>query len=590
MIINSRLARTVTLFLFLLTIASWAQVDLDKVVAVEQSVEKDSFRLVLQTDKRAPQASAYFLSGPDRLVVDLTDATVAAELPSEPFHPMIRSWSLTQNTLNRARLTVVLNYRPSVSEIKMESNPSERRVVVEIPTDSGFQEEMAITPGITWHRNDTFMAGRWVRQCRLYFDPLDPEIEVILGLANEKIDAREKLSSMVERYGAVAGINGGFFDAHAGALGLVYKDGKMLAPHVSRRPPRSAFGLTRDGRALFGRLAANGQRITDLDGGDWSKAWMALGCGPRLMQDGVARITADLEELGRKGNDITRVAARTAVGQTHSGQLLFATVSGYHDNHREGVQFEPLVEWLKELGVKNAVNYDGGASVDMVIGSHIVSDGPANTTQEKPVATALLVKDSRPTLFPEKVEWQIANSTMPADGKSTQEISVRLQKASGEAVPDGTEVRFFGYGMQVEPALTKTSGGVARTTVRSARNSGKARLSVFAGPLSDRQEITMVPGELERFMIVESSAKKNTKKPNTQTVTLKVLATDAWGNSLPSVPFETTIDGAAGPDLVTDAGGVTTLEVDLPNTGGEFTIQHQRAKATHRVAPLTISP
>lgn len=573
------------LFLFS-TLTATAQVDLDKIVAVRQSTEGDTVKLVVETQKRVPRASAYFLSGPDRLVVELNDTLGSPSLGTKPASGMITSWGLKPSALNRCKLIVNLAYAPSSSEVKVSTLSAPPRVVVEFSARTEIREKVALTKGVTWIREDVVVSGRWTRFNRLLFDPEDPEVEVLLGLAQEKTNARETVSSMVRRYGALAGINGGFFASNGGALGLVYREGQMLAPHVSRRPPRSGFGITKDGKALFGRIAATGQKIKDLDGGDWSDAWIALGGGPRLMQDGLAKITSDLEELGPKGNDITRLAARTVVGLNREGKLLFATVTGYRDNHREGLQFGPLVNWLKGENVVEAVNFDGGASVDMVIGDHIVSDGPGNRTKEKPVATALLLKDQRERMDCQQATWNFEQTWLPADGTSECALDLALLTASGKPVADGTPVRLMARGVVVEPSVGKTEGGRFRTTVRSVINPGQGVLTLMVGPLTEHKSFTLRSGPVEKFVIQQNKPAAVKDAENTQRVLVKVQALDTWGNSVQGEAFECSLDGGEKSQFTTGDNGIMSLELDLPRSGGQFTVHHSSGEVPHRIGPL----
>ena len=578
--------KRIVTFLLLLALPAWAQVELDKVVAVRHSVQGETVRLVIETEKRVPQASVYFQTGPDRLVVEFNDTLSTISPGSKPPVSMVQSWSLKPTALNRCQLTLNLAYAPPSSELKVSTLESPPRLVVDFQAETGVRDKFALTPGITWVREDTIMAGRWTRLNRLLFNPADPAVEVVLGLANETTNAREPLSSMLKRYDAVAGINGGFFARNGGALGLVYRDGRMLAPHVSRRPPRSGFGLTRDRRVLFGRIAAAGSAIKDLDGGDWSNAWFALGGGPRLVKNGLAQITADLEELGPKGNDITRVAARSLVGLTSDEQLMFATVTGYRDNHSEGAQFGPVVGWLKSLGVKEAVNFDGGASVDMVIGPHIVSDGPGNRTKEKPVATALLVRDKREKLFCQNASWSLSSSSIPADGTTETPLRVALTTADGKPVPDGMPVRFFGRGVAVEPANCVTQNGEVQTQVKSVRRPGQAIVTLTAGPLTESKSITLRGGQAERVHVAQTEARAVKDAESTQRAVIKVQTVDQWGNPVSGESFECSLNGGDKAEFKTGENGVMALEVDLPNAGGFFTVFHRSGNVRHDIGPL----
>lgn len=565
--------KVLALLLLALVTTAGAEQEFAKLVRVDERVENDRLRLILRTDKGLPSVSAFFATAPDRLEIELNDTLPEAVLGASPSSRLVSGWSLTRSGLNRTRLTLKLRQRPPYSEIKVMEVADPPHIVVEIPDTDQWNESFAITDGLRWIREDRYVGGRWTRLNRLQFHPKDPQLEVVVGLAKERTDARETLTSMVSRYDAVAGINGGFFAGGGGALGLVYREGRMLVPHVSRRPPRSGFGLTKDGRALFGRLAATGPTIKDLDGGDWSQAWLALGGGPRLLKEGAARITADLEELGPKGNDITRVAARTVVGMEPDGRLTFATVTGYHDNHREGVQFGPLVGWLKSLGITEAVNFDGGASVNMVVGPHIVSDGPANASSEKPVATALLLRDKRPKIYPNTLSWNVSKSTLPADGESYCDISLVVRTPSGEAVPDGTVVRLFARNGRVEPALLKTKNGKVDARFYSVRKPGQAIVQAFAGPVNSQQMFSLRAGITEQLLITTTDAKP-AKDKNFQIATVVVETVDQWGNGVPSQRVSCSLDGGEPVLADTDKNGLIAFDAELPADGGHFTVTH----------------
>lgn len=566
-----------------------AEVELDTIRDVRSSYQKNTLRLVVETGRK-PEASVFFSTGPEALVVEFNDAVPGTQKMPRVRHSMIRSLGLKRISLNRSRLVLGLNYRPGDSGFTVETLENPCRLVVELPLDGPERKEkLALTSGVDWIREDRLMAGRWVRLNRLQFDPADPAIEIILGLAREKTNARETVSSMVKRHGALAGINGGFFASGGGALGLVYRDGRLLVPHVARRPPRSGFGLSSRGKPMIGRLASTGRSVKDLDRNqEWSDAHLALGGGPRLIQDGKARITAKQEELGPGGNDITRVAARTVVGITKGDKLVFATVAGFRDNHSQGAKFEPVVSWLKSLGVEEAVNFDGGASVDMVVGDHIVSDGPANTSKEKPVATALLVKDSRERLYPSRVRWEVGSTRLPADGKATQKVKATLTSPAGRPVPDGTKVRLFAHNLEVTPARAKTENGQVEFTVKSVLRPGKGRLTLEAGPLKEVRSFQLEEGKPVRLQLLEGSREPITvEKEKMQLVKMKVQLTDGWGNPCRNAPLGVIIDGSEPFPFRTDGEGMMVLDVQAYPDGGLLKVTNPDAgSASYRIPAL----
>ena len=60
---------------------------------------------------------------------------------------------------------------------------------------------------------------------------------------------RDVVGRLAARTGALAAINGGFFAGTGDPLGLQISDGELISEPY---PGRSGFGITRDGRALWG--------------------------------------------------------------------------------------------------------------------------------------------------------------------------------------------------------------------------------------------------------------------------------------------------------------------------------------------------
>jgi hypothetical protein len=118
----------------------------------------------------------------------------------------------------------------------------------------------------------------------------------------------------------------------------------------------------------------------------WENLFHLMGGGPRLLRQGQMSLTAEQE---RFRPDITQGRApRTAFGIGRQGEWLLLVADG-RQRHSKGLTLTELAQLLKEKGAWEALNFDGGGSSAMVIGSQVVnqpSDG-----QERPVASALLL-------------------------------------------------------------------------------------------------------------------------------------------------------------------------------------------------------
>ena len=111
-----------------------------------------------------------------------------------------------------------------------------------------------IAPGVRqWSFERTNWEGKSIKGYVLEVDPKQKYTEIRTVMGNEVIGSKETLSSMAERTGAVAAINGGFFDTVTGMpVGNVFIDGK--AEYVSDIL-KTSFGFTYGGGVKIGYLA-----------------------------------------------------------------------------------------------------------------------------------------------------------------------------------------------------------------------------------------------------------------------------------------------------------------------------------------------
>ncbi|ADQ13926.1 phosphodiester glycosidase family protein [Halanaerobium hydrogeniformans] len=90
-----------------------------------------------------------------------------------------------------------------------------------------------------------------------------------------------------------------------------------------------------------------------------------LGGGPQLLRDGEIEITGEAERF--QSDILNYRAPRTALGITENQRLIMLTVDGRQQDTSIGMTLEELAEFLQELGVKDAMNLDGGGSSRMVV-------------------------------------------------------------------------------------------------------------------------------------------------------------------------------------------------------------------------------
>jgi hypothetical protein len=82
---------------------------------------------------------------------------------------------------------------------------------------------------------------------------------------------------------------------------------------------------------------------------------------------------------------------RTVIGVDGRGFIWLAAVDGRQPDHSVGMTFAELLVLCDRLGLRDALNLDGGGSTTMVVQGRIVNR-PSDATGPRPVSDAILVK------------------------------------------------------------------------------------------------------------------------------------------------------------------------------------------------------
>ncbi len=107
----------------------------------------------------------------------------------------------------------------------------------------------------------------------------------------------------------------------------------------------------------------------------WNQIKHAVCGGPRLVSDGKVNINGKEEKFDH--SIVHGRHPRTAVALTFSGDLLFIVVDG-RSQRSAGMKLDELALYLRRLGVRHAINLDGGGSSSMIVKGRTVnrpSDG-----------------------------------------------------------------------------------------------------------------------------------------------------------------------------------------------------------------------
>ncbi|WP_329959248.1 phosphodiester glycosidase family protein [Paenibacillus athensensis] len=192
----------------------------------------------------------------------------------------------------------------------------------------------------------------------------------------------ERITSMVQRSGAVAGINGGGFVDPDGLgngfapIGVIMSGGSILYTDQDGSVPQHIVGFTKEGTLIIGKYTIN--ELLKLGVTD------AVSFYPRVIANGKPLITSGDGGWGR--------APRTAIGQKADGTVIFIVIDG-RQTHSVGATLKEVQDLFMEDGVINAGFLDGGASSEMVVDGELVTS-PSSRYGERRLPSAFLVFDN----------------------------------------------------------------------------------------------------------------------------------------------------------------------------------------------------
>ncbi|MEK3793692.1 phosphodiester glycosidase family protein [Paenibacillus sp. FSL R7-0204] len=208
----------------------------------------------------------------------------------------------------------------------------------------------------------------------------DPK-KVRLGVPG-KIGSGEKVSSMVARTGAIAGVNGGgFADPNWKGngfkpIGLVISQGKLFYNGLGGKKSTQIVGIDKEGKMVAGNYT--------LDQLSKMGVQEAVTFQPRIIVNGKGQIKNAAEGWG--------IAPRTAMGQRADGALIFVVIDGRQPGYSIGANLYDVQQIMLKHGAVIAANLDGGSSTVLVKDNEIVNK-PSSQYGERYLPTAFLVFD-----------------------------------------------------------------------------------------------------------------------------------------------------------------------------------------------------
>jgi exopolysaccharide biosynthesis protein len=228
---------------------------------------------------------------------------------------------------------------------------------------------------------------RWKGKKIYVYDPTT--IRVVVP---SKSGEGERITSMVARTGAVAGVNGGGFDDPSGLgngfapIGLIISGGEILYTGYTSSIPQQVVGFTDKGIMMVGKYSINEllqMHVTE-----------AVTFAPRIIANGVPLI--------KSGNGGSGVQPRTAVGQRADGVVIFVVIDGRQASSIGATEKEVQDLFVQE-GAINAGFLDGGASSELVTQQDGLLTNPSSRFGERRLPSAFLVFDDPKTYIATKV-------------------------------------------------------------------------------------------------------------------------------------------------------------------------------------------
>lgn len=183
-----------------------------------------------------------------------------------------------------------------------------------------------------------------------------------------------------ENYGVIGGINGGYF-AGAKPIGVLRRQGHM--DNAKFWPGRSAFGWNDKGETIF----IDGRDVADIaNDSRFDKYTEMLQAGPLLVKNGA--VVDNTENI--QDNVLNKRHPRTLVG-TDGKRVLWAVIDGRDNIHSVGATIEETRKFCGWLGIKTALNLDGGGSSSLWWRGMTFTKPSNSGDQERPIPYAVLM-------------------------------------------------------------------------------------------------------------------------------------------------------------------------------------------------------
>lgn len=212
------------------------------------------------------------------------------------------------------------------------------------------------------------------------------------GGCNAKNPVVKKVRETASSKNCRVAINAGFFNTHTHkCYGDIVSNSRIVQTTNYRN---AHFGITKDNFLTIGYL--NEKQLHNFKELVTGAIWIVRN-GSLYVKESIKSECADIQETDSHLTYFANVrSARTCIGVKEDGTVVIFQVEG--KTGEKGLNLEEIGSFLIEIGVKNAINLDGGGSSTIVEDNVLVnypSDFcPGGTwTCERPVSTIICVHD-----------------------------------------------------------------------------------------------------------------------------------------------------------------------------------------------------
>lgn len=184
---------------------------------------------------------------------------------------------------------------------------------------------------------------------------IDPGAGLKVGVTVS--DKMRETSKMASEQGAIAAINGSYFDMKRGnSVCFLKVDRQVVDTTTLGEFARRVTGAVSIRKGKMKIISWNRQIEKQYKG----KKGIVLASGPLMLKDGRYCDWSLCEK------DFIRTKhPRSAVALTKDGKILFITVDGRFPKYAGGVSIPELAHLIRILGGKDAINLDGGGSTTL---------------------------------------------------------------------------------------------------------------------------------------------------------------------------------------------------------------------------------